>query len=62
MKNKKTGVFLTGVWMHDMYDVEEDNWQKRNGSYWDGNGFTWDMAGTGGIQIFAHNVIYNNQL
>jgi len=36
------------------------NWQKRDGSYWDGNGHTWDMAGTGGIHIMANNVFFNN--
>ena len=36
------------------------NWQKRDGAFWDGNGFTWDMAGTGGIHIFANNLIFNN--
>ncbi|MFX0195091.1 MAG: right-handed parallel beta-helix repeat-containing protein [Candidatus Hodarchaeota archaeon] len=36
------------------------NWQKRAGSYWDGNGHTWDMAGTGGVHIMANNVFLNN--
>jgi hypothetical protein len=36
------------------------NWQKRNGSYWDGNGFTWDLAGTGGNHLMSRNLFYNN--
>ncbi|MBN2201785.1 right-handed parallel beta-helix repeat-containing protein [bacterium] len=36
------------------------NWQKRNGSYWDGNGFTWDLAGTGGLHLMTRNIFYNN--
>jgi len=36
------------------------NWQKRAGSFWDGNGHTWDMAGTGGVHIMANNVFFNN--
>ncbi|MBN1351288.1 right-handed parallel beta-helix repeat-containing protein [candidate division KSB1 bacterium] len=36
------------------------NWQKRAGSYWDGNGYTLDMAGAGGLHIVANNVFYNN--
>ncbi|MCJ7812395.1 right-handed parallel beta-helix repeat-containing protein, partial [bacterium] len=36
------------------------NWQKRPGSYWDGNGFTLDMAGDNGIHIVANNIFFNN--
>lgn len=36
------------------------NWQKRNGSYWDGNGFTWDLAGTDGLHQMTRNIFYNN--
>ncbi len=36
------------------------NWQKRAGRFWDGNGFTWDMAGTGGVHIMANNVFFDN--
>ncbi len=36
------------------------NWQKRNGSYWDGNGFTWDLAGTDGLHLMTRNIFYNN--
>lgn len=36
------------------------NFQKRSGSYWDGNGFTLDMAGDSGLHIVENNVIFNN--
>jgi hypothetical protein len=36
------------------------NWQKRAGSYWDGNGFTWDLSGTGGNHLMSRNIFYNN--
>ncbi len=36
------------------------NWQKRPGSYWDGNGCTLDMAGDDGIHIVANNIFFNN--
>lgn len=36
------------------------NWQKRTGSYWDGNGFTWDLAGANGIHIMSGNIFFNN--
>jgi hypothetical protein len=36
------------------------NRQKRAASYWDGNGFTWDLAGTGGVHLFANNILFNN--
>lgn len=36
------------------------NWQKRPNAYWDGNGFTLDMAGDGGIHIVANNIFLNN--
>lgn len=36
------------------------NWQKRAEFYWDGNGLTLDMAGTGGVHIIANNVFFNN--
>lgn len=36
------------------------NWQKRKDHYWDGNGFTLDCAGAGGLHIVANNVFYNN--
>ncbi len=36
------------------------NFQKRPGSYWDGNGFTLDMAGDQGMHIVANNMFFNN--
>jgi len=36
------------------------NWQKSAEHFWDGNGFTLDGAGPGGLHIVANNIFFNN--
>ncbi|MFX0195092.1 MAG: DUF1565 domain-containing protein [Candidatus Hodarchaeota archaeon] len=56
INNHKAGGKSSIVRRNSMYA----NWQKRADSFWDGNGHTWDMAGTGGVHIMANNVFLNN--